>query len=150
MFAFWQMVWEQEVFLVVTLSSIDSQECLPFWPSSGQIGETLSWENPTKTHQIRVVMIEEVDAPSRRAIRVSLEVCLSEILFVLNYLYFVLKNLYNRFQEYFSILNNIGNINWTTTTVYEWSFCGNNRDSRCHDLPDTKLASTLFSFINCF
>ena len=74
MFAFWQMVWEQEVFLVVTLSSIDSQECLPFWPSSGQIGETLSWENPTKTHQIRVVMIEEIDAPSRRAIRVSLEV----------------------------------------------------------------------------
>ena len=74
MFAFWQMVWEQEVFLVVTLSSIDTQECLPFWPSSGQVGETLSWENPTKTHQIRVVMIEELDAPSRRAIRVSLEV----------------------------------------------------------------------------
>ena len=74
MFAFWQMVWEQEVSLVVTLSSIDSQECLPFWPSSGQIGETLSWENPTKTHQIRVVMIEELDAPSRRSIRVSLEV----------------------------------------------------------------------------
>ena len=91
MFAFWQMVWEQEVFLVVTLSSIDSQECLPFWPSSGQIGETLSWENPTKTHQIRVVMIEEVDAPSRRAIRVSLEVCLLEILFVLNYLFFVAR-----------------------------------------------------------
>ena len=74
MFAFWQMVWDQEVSLVVTLSSIDSQECLPFWPSSGQVGETLSWENPTKQHQIRVVMIEELDVPSRRAIRVSLEV----------------------------------------------------------------------------
>ena len=76
MFAFWQMVWQEEVSLLVTLSSIDSQECLPFWPSSGQVGETLSWENPTKSHQIRVVMIEEIDAPSRRAIRVSLEVML--------------------------------------------------------------------------
>ena len=74
MFGFWQMVWEQEVHLIVTLSSIDSQECLPFWPSTGQIGETLSWENPTKQHQLRVVMIEELDAPSRRSIRVSLEV----------------------------------------------------------------------------
>ena len=74
MFAFWQMVWQEEVSLLVTLSSIDSQECLPFWPSSGQVGETLSWENQTKSHQIRVVMIEEIDAPSRRAIRVSLEV----------------------------------------------------------------------------
>ena len=79
MFAFWQMVWQEEVSLLVTLSSIDSQECLPFWPSSGQVGETLSWENPTKSHQIRVVMIEEIDAPSRRAIRVSLEVMLITI-----------------------------------------------------------------------
>ena len=77
MFAFWQMVWEQEVHLIVTLSSIDSQECLPFWPSTGQIGETLSWENPTKQHQLRVVMIEELDAPSRRSIRVSLEVIIT-------------------------------------------------------------------------
>ena len=83
MFAFWQMVWQEEGSLLVTLSSIDSQECLPFWPSSGQVGETLSWENPTKSHQIRVVMIEEIDAPSRRAIRVSLEVILIKFQIVL-------------------------------------------------------------------
>lgn len=74
MYSFWQMVFEQDVHLIVTLTSIDSQECLPFWPSCGQVGQTLEWVTPGQKQKIKVVLLEEIDAPSRRAIRISLEV----------------------------------------------------------------------------
>ena len=74
MLSFWQMVWEQEVHLITTLSSIDSQECLPFWPAGGVAGQTLEFSSPGKRHTFKVVLLEDVDAPARRAIRVSLEV----------------------------------------------------------------------------
>ena len=33
--SFWQMVWEQEVHLITTLTPIDpNTDCLPFWPTS--------------------------------------------------------------------------------------------------------------------
>ena len=74
--SFWQMVWEQEVHLITTLSSIDAQECLPFWPSAKEGGQpaTMELSAPGRKRVIRLTLLEEVDAPARRAIRVSLEV----------------------------------------------------------------------------
>ena len=73
--SFWQMVWEQEVHLITTLSSIDAQECLPFWPSATDGSQTavLELSAPGRKRVIRVTLLEEIDAPARRAIRVSLE-----------------------------------------------------------------------------
>jgi hypothetical protein len=65
------MVWEQESKLIVALSSIDSQECRPFWPAL--IGETLTWETNKRGEQIRLTLVEEVDTVARRAIRLTLE-----------------------------------------------------------------------------
>ena len=68
---FWRMVWEQESRLIVTLSSIDSQECRPFWPAI--IGEMLSWETNKRGDQMRLTLLEEADTLARRAIRLNLE-----------------------------------------------------------------------------
>ena len=68
---FWRMVWEQESRLIVTLSSIDSQECRPFWPAI--IGEMLSWETNKRGDQMRLTLQEEADTLARRAIRLNLE-----------------------------------------------------------------------------
>ena len=65
------MIWEQESRLIVTLSSIDSQECRPFWPAI--IGETLSLETNKRDQQMRLTLLEEVDTLARRAIRLNLE-----------------------------------------------------------------------------
>ena len=65
------MVWEQESRLIVTLSSIDSQECRPFWPAI--IGEMLSWETNKRGDQMRLTLLEEADTLARRAIRLNLE-----------------------------------------------------------------------------
>lgn len=65
------MVWEQESKLVVALSSIDSQECLPFWPSI--IGESLAFETNKRSERIRLTLLEEADTMARRAIRLNLE-----------------------------------------------------------------------------
>ena len=68
---FWRMIWEQESRLIVTLSSIDSQECRPFWPAI--IGETLALETNKRDQQMRLTLLEEVDTLARRAIRLNLE-----------------------------------------------------------------------------
>ena len=68
---FWRMIWEQDSRLIVTLSSIDSQECRPFWPAI--IGETLSLETNKRDQQMRLTLLEEVDTLARRAIRLNLE-----------------------------------------------------------------------------
>ena len=68
---FWRMVWEQESRLIVSLSSIDSQECRPFWPAI--IGEMLSWETNKRGDQMRLTLLEEADTLARRAIRLNLE-----------------------------------------------------------------------------
>jgi len=68
---FWRMVWEQESRLIVSLSSIDSQECRPFWPAI--IGEMLSWETNKRGDQMRLTLVEEADTLARRAIRLNLE-----------------------------------------------------------------------------
>ena len=65
------MIWEQESRLIVTLSSIDSQECRPFWPAI--IGETLALETNKRDQQMRLTLLEEVDTLARRAIRLNLE-----------------------------------------------------------------------------
>ena len=65
------MVWEQESRLIVSLSSIDSQECRPFWPAI--IGEMLSWETNKRGDQMRLTLLEEADTLARRAIRLNLE-----------------------------------------------------------------------------
>ena len=68
---FWRMIWEQESRLIVTLSSIDSQECRPFWPAI--IGETLALETNKRDQQMRLTLLEEVDTLARRAIRLNME-----------------------------------------------------------------------------
>ena len=68
---FWRMVWEQDTRLVLALSSIDSQECRPFWPSL--VGETLVWETNKRGEQLRLTLLEEVDTFAKRSIRVNLE-----------------------------------------------------------------------------
>ena len=65
------MVWEQDTRLVLALSSIDSQECRPFWPSL--VGETLVWETNKRGEQLRLTLLEEVDTFAKRSIRVNLE-----------------------------------------------------------------------------
>jgi len=67
---FWQMVWEQDVHLIVTLSSIDAQECRPYWPD--QCGTSIFFE--TSGTKIKVAMLDLVDAPGWRAYRLSIEV----------------------------------------------------------------------------
>ncbi len=59
--------------LIVTLCTIDQQECRPFWPS--MVGEMLTWESNKRGEQIKLTLLEEVDTVARRAIRLSLEVC---------------------------------------------------------------------------
>ena len=72
---FWRMVWEQDTRLVLALSSIDSQECRPFWPS--MIGETLFWDTNKRGEQLRLTLLEEVDTFAKRSIRLNLELCVS-------------------------------------------------------------------------
>ena len=71
------MVWEQDTRLVLALSSIDSQECRPFWPS--MIGETLFWDTNKRGEQLRLTLLEEVDTFAKRSIRLNLELCVSLI-----------------------------------------------------------------------
>ncbi len=72
---FWRMAWEQESRLVVTLSSIDSQECRPFWPAI--MGEMLCLETNKRGEQMRLTLLEEIDTFARRAIRLNLEMVIS-------------------------------------------------------------------------
>ena len=72
---FWRMVWEQDTRLVLALSSIDSQECRPFWPS--MIGETLFWDTNKRGEQLRLTLLEELDTFAKRSIRLNLELCVS-------------------------------------------------------------------------
>ena len=69
------MVWEQDTRLVLALSSIDSQECRPFWPS--MIGETLFWDTNKRGEQLRLTLLEELDTFAKRSIRLNLELCVS-------------------------------------------------------------------------
>ena len=69
------MIWEQDTRLVLALSSIDSQECRPFWPS--MIGETLFWDTNKRGEQLRLTLLEEVDTFAKRSIRLNLELCVS-------------------------------------------------------------------------
>ena len=78
---FWRMVWEQESRLIVSLSSIDSQECRPFWPAI--IGEMLSWETNKRGDQMRLTLVEEADTLARRAIRLNLELVSPPLLLLL-------------------------------------------------------------------
>ena len=75
------MVWEQESRLIVSLSSIDSQECRPFWPAI--IGEMLSWETNKRGDQMRLTLVEEADTLARRAIRLNLELVSPPLLLLL-------------------------------------------------------------------
>ena len=74
------MVWEQDTRLVLALSSIDSQECRPFWPS--MIGETLFWDTNKRGEQLRLTLLEELDTFAKRSIRLNLELCVSMTLFI--------------------------------------------------------------------
>ncbi|XP_040566309.2 putative receptor-type tyrosine-protein phosphatase mosPTP-1 isoform X2 [Lepeophtheirus salmonis] len=68
---FWQMVWEQDVQLIVLLSSIDSQECCSFW-STSEIHGSLQWEI-NGYQRMKVTLLDDVDTASKKAIRISLE-----------------------------------------------------------------------------
>lgn len=78
---FWRMVWEQDSRLVLALSSIDSQECRPFWPS--RIGETLSWTTNKSGEQVRVTLIEEMDTFAKRSVHITLELAVSKMIFMI-------------------------------------------------------------------
>ncbi len=69
--AFWQMVWEQNVHLLVMLSAIDGQECAAFWPADG--GQSAFFE--VGALKMKVTMMDGVDTATWKAFRLSLEVC---------------------------------------------------------------------------
>lgn len=120
---FWRMVWEQESRLIVTLSSIDSQECRPFWPAI--IGEMLSWETNKRGEQMRLTLVEELDTFARRAIRINLEL----VIFTLS-LYSQQNN--RKVCCYFQ--------------GFSFYFRG---ESASLDFPQSQLASTVFASFHC-
>ncbi|CAB4063723.1 PTPRG [Lepeophtheirus salmonis] len=69
--SFWQMVWEQDVRLIVLLSSIDAQECCSFWDSPQSPG-SIGWQI-NGYQEMKVTVLEDDDSTFRRAIRLSLE-----------------------------------------------------------------------------
>ena len=93
------MVWEQDTRLVLALSSIDSQECRPFWPS--MIGETLFWDTNKRGEQLRLTLLEELDTFAKRSIRLNLELCVSLTLFRKKR--FVLNEMFQRNASKFAI-----------------------------------------------
>ena len=72
MAGFWQMAWEQDVHLLVMLSSIDGQECIPFWPD-GPGGHCFFNSGHQK---MKVTLMDELDTAMWKAMRLSLEVSL--------------------------------------------------------------------------
>ncbi|XP_059092018.1 tyrosine-protein phosphatase 99A-like [Tigriopus californicus] len=69
MATFWQMVWEQEIHVLTLLTSIDGQECLPFWPNGPGMGIFFN----VGYQKMKVSLLDELDTPMWKAIRISLE-----------------------------------------------------------------------------
>ena len=79
MSVFWQMVWEQDVHILVMMSSIDPQECRPFWPQESGMHAFFD----AGYQKMKVTLLDEVDTASWKAFRISLEVT------ILNYSIYV-------------------------------------------------------------
>ena len=70
MASFWQMAWEQDVHLLVMLSSIDGQECTPFWPDGPGAHAFFN----AGSMKMKVTLMDELDTAMWKAMRLSLEV----------------------------------------------------------------------------
>ena len=75
--SFWQMVWEQNVHLLVMLSAIDGQECGAFWPSGGHTAAFFE----VGFQKMKVTTLDEVETATWKAFRLSLEVRRSDEVF---------------------------------------------------------------------